>query len=65
MIVKFKFEVARQRHGRKVVEKVEPQKPVETAPKVVKASRAARRLALAYFIERPIDCGRLGDDGTS
>lgn len=61
MIVKFKFEVARQRHGRKVVEKIELQKPVETAPMVVKASRAARRLALAYFIERAIDSGLLVD----
>ena len=61
MIVKFKFEVARQRHGRQVIEKVEPLKPVETAPKAVKASRAARRLALAYFIERAIDSGLMTD----
>lgn len=72
MIVKYKFEVERRRHGRKVMEAVPERSPEVTtyaaeADPVAKeptrppVSRKARQLALAYYIERAIESGLIKD----
>lgn len=64
MIVTYKFEVERQRHGRKVMEEVaEAPKEKKVTPKTAAppVPRKARQLALAYYIERAIESGLIKD----
>ena len=50
MIVKYKFEVERRRHGRKVMEEAAEPEAKRLTPKTAASpvSRKARQLALAY-----------------
>lgn len=64
MIVKYKFEVERRRHGRKVMEEVAEapkEKKVASRTAAPPASRKARQLALAYYIERAVEAGLIKD----
>lgn len=60
MIVTYKFEVVKRHRGRKEIEVSTPKPKVDNR-KALQASRAARRLALAHFIERAIESGLLKD----
>lgn len=60
MIVKYKFEIERRHRGRKVITEKAPRPPRPSCTKP-RPSTKARRLALAYFIERAIDAGLIQD----
>ena len=60
MIVTYKFEVQKRHRGKKELEVVR-KKPKIDGRMALQESRAARRLALAHFIERAIESGQIKD----
>ena len=60
MIVNYKFEIVKRHRGKKEIE-IGDAKPKVDRRKLLSASRAARWLALAHFIERAIAAGLLKD----